>query len=55
MTGLHGPRRLRVERVPPGWALKEILVNGIDATDRPIAFGSWMRRRGRGSRPNRSR
>jgi hypothetical protein len=40
MTGLHGPRRLRVDRVPPGWALKEILVNGIDATDRPITFGS---------------
>jgi hypothetical protein len=40
MTGLHGTRRLRVERVPPGWALKEILINGIDATDRTITFGS---------------
>ena len=39
MSGLHGPRRLLLKKVPPGWALKEILVNGIDATDRPIAFG----------------
>jgi hypothetical protein len=39
MTGLHGPRRLRVERVPAGWALKEILISGNDATDRAIAFG----------------
>jgi hypothetical protein len=39
MAGLNGPRRLQLQRVPPGWTLKEILVNGIDATDRPISFG----------------
>jgi hypothetical protein len=26
-------------RTPPEWALKEIRVNGIDATDRPLPFG----------------
>ena len=25
IAGLHGPRRLRVSRLPPGWALKAIL------------------------------
>ncbi len=39
MAGLNGPRRLQLQRVPPGWALKEILVNGLDTTDRPISFG----------------
>jgi hypothetical protein len=39
MAGLNGPRRLQLQRVPPGWALKEIVIHGIDATDRPISFG----------------
>lgn len=39
MSGLHGPRRLQVLRVPQGWMLKEILVHGIDVSDRPITFG----------------
>jgi hypothetical protein len=39
MAGVSGPRRLQLVRVPAGWALKEIRVNGIDATDRPLAFG----------------
>jgi protocatechuate 3,4-dioxygenase beta subunit len=39
MTGLHGPRRLQLTRVPPGWALKEIRVNGIDVTDQPLPLG----------------
>jgi len=39
MAGLNGPRRLQLQSVPPGWTLKEILINGIDATDRPIPFG----------------
>ncbi len=40
MAGLNGPRRLQVLRAPPGWALKEIRVNGIDVTDRPLSLGS---------------
>jgi Carboxypeptidase regulatory-like domain len=40
MAGLNGPRRLQLLRAPPGWALKEIRVNGIDVTDRPISLGS---------------
>jgi hypothetical protein len=39
MSGLNGPRRLQLTRVPPGWALKEIRVNGIDVTDQPLPFG----------------
>jgi hypothetical protein len=39
MSGLNGRRRLYLAHAPPGWALKAILVNGIDTTDQPIAFG----------------
>jgi hypothetical protein len=39
LAGLHGPRRLAVSGIPPGWALKEIRVAGIDVTDRALAFG----------------
>ncbi len=37
--GVNGPRRLQLQRAPAEWTLKEIRVNGIDATDRPLAFG----------------
>ncbi len=40
LAGLHGPRRLQVQRVPAGWTLASIRVNGIDATDRVVPFGS---------------
>ncbi len=40
ISGLHGPRRLHLQRAPAGWMLKEIRVAGIDVTDRPLAFGS---------------
>src|SRR5262249_40369903 len=39
MSGINGPRRLQVMRAPSGWAMKQIFVNGIDATDRPLSFG----------------
>lgn len=39
IVGINGPRRLEALRTPPGWALKEIRVNGIDVTDRPLPFG----------------
>jgi hypothetical protein len=40
LAGINGPRRLEVTRTPPGWALKEIRVRGLDVTDRPLAFGT---------------
>jgi protocatechuate 3,4-dioxygenase beta subunit len=39
MTGINGPRRLDLVRVPPQWMLKEVRVAGIDVTDRAIDFG----------------
>lgn len=39
LSGLNGPRRLQVSSVLPGWALKEIRVNGTDVTDQPLPFG----------------
>jgi len=38
--GVNGPRRLLLQRGPAEWTLKEIRVNGIEATDRPLAFGT---------------
>jgi hypothetical protein len=35
--------RLHVERVPRGWALKSIIVSGVDVTDTPIEFTSGQR------------
>ncbi|HZT75052.1 MAG TPA: carboxypeptidase-like regulatory domain-containing protein [Vicinamibacterales bacterium] len=39
MRGVNGVRRLLAPQLPPGWALRDVRVNGVDATDRPIAFG----------------
>lgn len=39
LDGINGPRRLQLLRAPDGWALKAILVDGIDVTDRPLDFG----------------
>jgi hypothetical protein len=39
-AGISGPRRLDVTRTPPGWALEQIRVRGIDVTDRPLTFGT---------------
>jgi hypothetical protein len=40
MSGISGPRRLRLLRAPRGWGLKQILANGVDVTDTPLSFGS---------------
>jgi protocatechuate 3,4-dioxygenase beta subunit len=40
MSGISGPRRLRLVQAPRGWGLKRILVDGVDATDTPLSFGS---------------
>jgi hypothetical protein len=39
MSGITGRRRLQVVRAPKGWALKAVLVDGLDVTDLPLAFG----------------
>jgi len=40
LGGITGTRRLRVVRLPAGWALKSITVNGVDVTDAPLRFGT---------------
>jgi hypothetical protein len=40
LSGISGPRRLEVTRTPPGWAVDQIRVRGIDVTDQPLAFGT---------------
>ena len=40
MSGISGPRRLRLLQAPRGWGLERILVNGVDATDTPLGFGA---------------
>jgi hypothetical protein len=39
IRGVNGLRRLQLTRQPESWALKEIRVNGIDATDRILSLG----------------
>jgi len=39
LTRIHGPRRLQAPRLPAGWMLKSVIVNGVDVTDEPLAFG----------------
>jgi protocatechuate 3,4-dioxygenase beta subunit len=39
IAGINGPRRLQVVRAPSEWMLKEILVDGIDVSDRSLPFG----------------
>lgn len=38
LRGVSGTRRVLPTRLPSGWALRTVLVNGADATDRPLAF-----------------
>jgi hypothetical protein len=40
MTGIRGPRRIAVGRLPAGWMLKSVTVGGVDVTDVPLPFGS---------------
>jgi hypothetical protein len=40
ITGLNGPRRLQLTHAPEGWMLKTVLVNGADATDMVLGFGT---------------
>lgn len=38
LTGLMGPRLLRVNGLPQAWTLKAVMLNGTDITDTPIDF-----------------
>ena len=38
LTGQFGARLLRVSRLPAGWALKAVRLDGRDVTDAPIVF-----------------
>jgi hypothetical protein len=40
MTGIRGPRRITVGRLPAGWMLKSVIANGVDVTDVALPFGS---------------
>lgn len=40
ISGVSGPRRLLVTRLPPGWRVVAVRANGTDVTDRPISFGA---------------
>ncbi len=39
LARIHGPRRLQLTRVPPGWMLRSVVVNGVDVTDEALPFG----------------
>jgi hypothetical protein len=40
MQGVYGPRRLLLAAAPDGWMLEAVRVNGRDATDEPLVFGT---------------
>src|SRR5437762_9842332 len=40
MSGLHGPRRLLLDRRPSGWDLKAVIAGGVDVTDVALPFGT---------------
>jgi protocatechuate 3,4-dioxygenase beta subunit len=40
MSDVIGPVRLRVSRAPAGWTLARVIVNGLDATDAVLSFGT---------------
>jgi protocatechuate 3,4-dioxygenase beta subunit len=40
LSGISGLRRLQVTRLPRGWTLKSISLNGTDVTDTPLRFGA---------------
>jgi hypothetical protein len=38
LKSLFGPRLLRFDKLPAGWALKNVWVDGVDVTDLPVDF-----------------
>jgi protocatechuate 3,4-dioxygenase beta subunit len=39
LARINGPRRIQVMQPPSGWMLKGVVINGVDVTDEPLAFG----------------
>jgi Carboxypeptidase regulatory-like domain len=39
MTGLNGPRRLRLLSAPPSWIIRSATADGVDITDEVMTFG----------------
>jgi hypothetical protein len=40
LSGISGPRVIRLAAATPGWMLKAVMLNGIDVTDTPWRFGT---------------
>ena len=40
MTGLAGPRRLRLLNAPPSWTIRSVSADGVDVTDEVLSFGT---------------
>jgi hypothetical protein len=40
LGGIHGPRRLTIDRSASGWVLRSVIANGVDITDVPLPFGT---------------
>jgi protocatechuate 3,4-dioxygenase beta subunit len=40
LNGITGTRRLRLRRLPTGWGLEAIRIDGLDITDKPFTFGT---------------
>ena len=40
MTGLAGPRRLRLLNAPPSWTIRSVSADGVDVTDEVLTFGT---------------
>ncbi len=40
MEGIHGPRRLVVNRPPSGWMMKSVTAGGVDVTDAVLPLGT---------------
>jgi hypothetical protein len=38
LPSMFGPRLFRVDRLPPNWVLKSVLLDGTDVTDTPVDF-----------------
>ena len=39
MTGLNGPRRLRLLAAPPSWTIRRVTADGVEVTDSVLSFG----------------
>jgi hypothetical protein len=45
LENLSAPTRLTLTAAPPGWWLKQLMVNGVNAAEVPVEFGTAARSR----------